>query len=67
MLESSYEVGDQWAKIQQAIGASSSVFDLIKRIPAVRDPSISVAIDVVDSTKTNLFSENFASDQNSDK
>jgi len=63
VLESSNEVGDQWAKIQQAIGASSSVFDLIKRIPAVRDPSISVAIDVVDSTKTNPFSENFASDQ----
>jgi ABC-type multidrug transport system fused ATPase/permease subunit len=31
VLESSNEVGDQWAKIQQAVGASSSVFDLIKR------------------------------------
>jgi ABC-type multidrug transport system fused ATPase/permease subunit len=39
VLESSNEVGDQWAKIQQAVGASSSVFDLIKRIPAVRDPT----------------------------
>jgi len=38
VLESSNEVGDQWAKIQGAIGASTSVFDLIKRIPAVRDP-----------------------------
>mmetsp|Transcript_9275 Transcript_9275/g.16865 ORF Transcript_9275/g.16865 Transcript_9275/m.16865 type:complete len:727 (+) Transcript_9275:203-2383(+) len=38
VLESSNEVGDQWAKIQQAVGASSSVFELIKRIPAVRDP-----------------------------
>jgi ABC-type multidrug transport system fused ATPase/permease subunit len=38
VLESSNEVGDQWAKIQQAVGASSSVFDLIKRIPAIRDP-----------------------------
>lgn len=38
VLESSNEVGDQWAKIQQAIGASSSVFDLIKRVPAIRDP-----------------------------
>ena len=38
VLESSNEVGDQWAKIQQAIGASSSVFDLIKRAPAIRDP-----------------------------
>ena len=38
VLESSNEVGDQWAKIQGAVGASSSVFDLIRRIPRVRDP-----------------------------
>ena len=38
VLESSNEVGDQWAKIQGAVGASSSVFDLIKRIPKIRDP-----------------------------
>lgn len=38
VLESSNEVGDQWAKIQAAIGASTSVFDLIRRIPVVRDP-----------------------------
>eukprot|EP00542_Grammatophora_oceanica_P018189 CAMPEP_0194049172 /NCGR_PEP_ID=MMETSP0009_2-20130614/29906_1 /TAXON_ID=210454 /ORGANISM="Grammatophora oceanica, Strain CCMP 410" /LENGTH=802 /DNA_ID=CAMNT_0038695257 /DNA_START=147 /DNA_END=2555 /DNA_ORIENTATION=- len=38
VLESSNEVGDQWAKIQSAVGASTSVFDLIRRIPAVRDP-----------------------------
>ena len=38
VLESSNEVGDQWAKIQSAIGASTSVFDLIRRIPAIRDP-----------------------------
>merc|ERR1712070_1028086 len=38
VLESSNEVGDQWAKIQQAVGASSSVFDLIKRVPAIHDP-----------------------------
>jgi ABC-type multidrug transport system fused ATPase/permease subunit len=38
VLESSNEVGDQWAKIQGAIGASTSVFDLIRRIPKVRDP-----------------------------
>ena len=38
VLESSNEVGDQWAKIQQAIGASSSVFELIKRVPAIHDP-----------------------------
>ena len=37
VLESSTEVGDQWAKIQSAIGASSNVFDLIRRIPAIRD------------------------------
>ena len=29
VLESSNEVGDQWAKIQSAIGASSNVFELI--------------------------------------
>lgn len=39
VLESSNEVGDQWAKIQQAVGASSSVFELIKRIPAIHDPN----------------------------
>lgn len=37
VLESSNEVGDQWAKIQSAVGASTSVFDLIRRIPAIRD------------------------------
>jgi len=38
VLESSNEVGDQWAKIQAAVGASASVFDLIQRVPLVRDP-----------------------------
>mmetsp|Transcript_3658 Transcript_3658/g.6881 ORF Transcript_3658/g.6881 Transcript_3658/m.6881 type:complete len:807 (-) Transcript_3658:370-2790(-) len=38
VLESSNEVGDQWAKIQGAIGASTNVFDLIRRVPSVRDP-----------------------------
>ena len=38
VLESSNEAGDQWAKIQGAIGASTSVFDLVRRIPTVRDP-----------------------------
>eukprot|EP00980_Cylindrotheca_fusiformis_P026193 scaffold15514_cov129-Cylindrotheca_fusiformis.AAC.1 len=38
VLESSNEVGDQWAKIQQAIGASNSVFELIKRVPGITDP-----------------------------
>ncbi len=38
VLESSNEVGDQWAKIQGAIGASSNVFSLIRRIPAIHDP-----------------------------
>lgn len=40
VLESSNEVGDQWAKIQSAIGASSNVFELIRRVPAIRDPKI---------------------------
>lgn len=38
VLESSNEVGDQWAKIQAAIGASTNVFDLISRVPEVNDP-----------------------------
>jgi len=38
VLESSNEVGDQWAKIQTALGASSSVFELIQRIPKIMDP-----------------------------
>ena len=37
VLESSGEIGDQWAKIQTAIGASSNVFDLIRRVPAIKD------------------------------
>eukprot|EP00934_Nitzschia_sp_Nitz4_P003829 Nitzschia sp. Nitz4//scaffold40_size135432//120608//122946//NITZ4_003269-RA/size135432-processed-gene-0.53-mRNA-1//1//CDS//3329551294//3819//frame0 len=42
VLESSNEVGDEWAKIQQAVGASSSVFDLIRRAPLIRDPPLSL-------------------------
>lgn len=38
VLESSNEVGDQWAKIQGAVGASTNVFDLISRVPSVNDP-----------------------------
>jgi ABC-type multidrug transport system fused ATPase/permease subunit len=38
VLESSNEVGDQWAKIQGAVGASTNVFDLISRVPEVNDP-----------------------------
>mmetsp|Transcript_22283 Transcript_22283/g.31922 ORF Transcript_22283/g.31922 Transcript_22283/m.31922 type:complete len:772 (-) Transcript_22283:233-2548(-) len=40
VLESSNEVGDQWARIQTAIGASSSVFELIRRVPSIRDPDV---------------------------
>ena len=39
VLESSNEVGDQWAKIQAAVGASTNVFDLIRRVPIVNDPT----------------------------
>jgi ABC-type multidrug transport system fused ATPase/permease subunit len=38
VLESSNEVGDQWAKIMSAVGASTNVFGLVRRIPKVRDP-----------------------------
>ena len=40
VLESSNEMGDQWAKIQSAIGASSNVFELIRRLPKIRDPLV---------------------------
>lgn len=40
VLESSNEVGDQWAKIQSAIGASSNVFELIRRVSKIRDPEV---------------------------
>jgi len=54
VLESSNEVGDQWAKIQQAIGASSSVFELIKRVPAIHDPSSSSTISDTETSETNF-------------
>lgn len=44
VLESSNEVGDQWAKIQSAIGASSNVFNLIGRSPLIRDPQKKTSI-----------------------
>ena len=45
VLESSNEVGDQWAKIQSAIGASSNVFSLIRRIPSIRDPAENASVE----------------------
>jgi ABC-type multidrug transport system fused ATPase/permease subunit len=56
ILESSNEVGDQWAKIQGAVGASTSVFDLIRRIPAIRDPlvqTLSLLDESMNTTTTN--------------
>jgi ABC-type multidrug transport system fused ATPase/permease subunit len=55
VLESSNEVGDQWAKIQGAVGASTSVFDLIGRVPAVRDPpqKEQVEVEPMDRVSTN--------------
>lgn len=55
VLESSNEVGDQWAKIQGAIGASTSVFDLIRRVPTVRDPKLSVSQSVEDIIQNDKF------------
>jgi len=37
VLQSTNEVGDQWAKIQSAVGASKNVFNLIQRTPSIRD------------------------------
>lgn len=54
VLESSNEVGDQWAKIQGAIGASTSVFDLIRRVPSVRDPPMKLALPSVDHSVKHL-------------
>ena len=56
VLESSNEVGDQWAKIQGAIGASTSVFDLIRRIPLVRDPIEKSESEHVLTAKTPIIS-----------
>ena len=42
VLESSNEVGDQWAKIQSAFGATSNVFGLIRRVPSIKDPTVIV-------------------------
>mmetsp|Transcript_11636 Transcript_11636/g.17643 ORF Transcript_11636/g.17643 Transcript_11636/m.17643 type:complete len:872 (+) Transcript_11636:223-2838(+) len=52
VLDSSNEMGDQWAKIQSAIGASSNVFDMIRRVPSIRDPSSIGAIDFDSSEQT---------------
>jgi ABC-type multidrug transport system fused ATPase/permease subunit len=52
VLESSNEVGDQWAKIQGAVGASTSVFDLIRRIPRVRDPPPNQSLRSLPSTSS---------------
>jgi len=60
VLESSNEVGDQWAKIQQAIGASSSVFELIKRIPAIHDPKSSPTIGDTQLLATDFETNNVA-------
>ena len=38
--DSSKDVGDQWAKIQAAIGASKNVVKLLKRDPKIKDPVI---------------------------
>ena len=37
--DSSKDVGDQWAKIQAALGASRSVVKLLQRTPKIRDAS----------------------------
>mmetsp|Transcript_26001 Transcript_26001/g.38676 ORF Transcript_26001/g.38676 Transcript_26001/m.38676 type:complete len:953 (-) Transcript_26001:53-2911(-) len=42
VLESSNEVGNEWAKIQSAIGASSKIFELIGRVPRINDQDVVV-------------------------
>lgn len=36
VTSASFDVGDQWAKIQEALGAGQEVFELLERKPAVR-------------------------------
>jgi ABC-type multidrug transport system fused ATPase/permease subunit len=60
VLESSNEVGDQWAKIQGAVGASTSVFDLIRRVPVVRDPPRG-AVAALPTTEESLTSRHLSS------
>jgi len=54
VLESSNEVGDQWAKVQSAIGASTNVFDLIRRVPLIGDPDMKKDgfVDCLDKSET---------------
>lgn len=56
VLESSNEVGDQWAKIMAAVGASTNVFDLVRRIPEVRDPPAPVPLDELTPKKEPIIS-----------
>lgn len=51
VLESSNEMGDQWAKIQGAFGATNNVFDLIRRTPKIRDPT---PITAANANETNV-------------
>lgn len=44
VLQSTNEVGDQWAKIQSAVGASKNVFNLIQRTPSIRDSVKDIAL-----------------------
>jgi len=57
VLDSSNEVGDQWGKIQSAVGASTSVFDLVRRLPSIRDPGSNVnGVDPFRSNPTDIVS-----------
>ena len=35
----SFDVGDQWSKIQEALGAGKTVFELAQRTPELKEPS----------------------------
>jgi len=72
VLESSNEVGDQWAKIQSAIGASSNVFELIRRVPSIRDPvnlisSIRTPIQIAQSRAATSYTNSDELDRDDDR
>ena len=36
----SFDVGDQWSKIQEALGAGKTVFELAQRTPELKEPAL---------------------------
>jgi ABC-type multidrug transport system fused ATPase/permease subunit len=48
-----YDVGDQWSKIQDALGSAREVFNLLDREPQLRVTRQPVQAQAVEQTSTN--------------